>query len=319
MMLQDAIAIHGRYRVQSSTKTVPSSLKGQRLRDSGILSLEDLNEALTAHCLWQGSYRVEMAPYEIEERSGAFAEEPDVLYKSDLFIPAKDSEKLHQNVIDVPKQIVQWHRRLPYLKRVFSRSSLQRLVGLKPVLKAAVANEYLLHEAGHGIGYPIDLKMQEGFFKMSGKACWPLAYLEEVRADIHGMVLGSKLLSTSSLREVFLYHIGQRFGVQLEGLATRGRKPYGLIPYILFAILYEAQLIRVVHENGHYSFEIQDQDPQGLLDKLRAAESFIFPLSKAELTQASLVDKQKASLVFLTRLLSENHTQSEFHKVMTII
>lgn len=170
---------------------------------------------------------------DVDAREGEFADEPDILYKRENFTPRPGLAGLPSNVVDVAKAVQNWKVRERYSQALLGAAVEPLATSLGPV----VADEYFGHEAGHCLGYDVDRKYADGYFRPGGRLAWPLIYVEEFRADMLGLGLAAELLDPERASDVLLYNVLLRFGVHLEGLVKGGPAPYGSTPLLLYTSL----------------------------------------------------------------------------------
>lgn len=233
----------GTYRVQSKARQREraSRLHGWWLstQDHG-LNQHSINGRLRNDTAWRGTSAVRLKAADVDLREGEFADEPDILYKRENFTPRPGSPALPSNVVDVRKAVQNWRKRDRYVRALLSFDSDGRATDLEPWV---VADEYFAHEAGHCLGYDVDTKYVDGYFRPSGRVAWPLIYVEEFRADMLGLGLAAEMLDEKRASSVFLYNVLLRFGVHLEGLDRGGPAPYGSTPMLLYRGLTEVGVL----------------------------------------------------------------------------
>lgn len=233
----------GRYRVQSEARTRPSSLAGTWLIVRTGASARRLNDWLQVQPDARPSPRVALRPAFVEARTGAFAQWDDALYYAGGFSSLK--RRPRADILDVSKLAELWRRRLPAVMGAFERRG-RALLGslLQRPIRAAV-NEYLCHEAGHRLGVPIHEKLDTGYFRPAGRMLWPLAYVEEFRADLLSLRAARDLLGPEDAAAVFAYQLLHRLGLAMERHRS-GRSQAGAVPFLLFEHLREIGVLRRV-------------------------------------------------------------------------
>lgn len=240
----------GTYRAQSHDEAAPSTLHGRWSSARDVLDDGTINAALRAHPQWRGEATIALRPALVTARSGEFASEPDVLYERELFTPEPSTPPLPADIVDVHKSRALWQAQAPHLATVVSERTYGAIAERLRDLDAVIANESYVHEAGHLLGYDMRRKQADGYFSASGRTAWPLVYLEELRADLHGFGFAVALLPPEQAVRVMLYGLARRFGVHREGLATRGVAPHGIVPFLLFSLLRELGALMVTEVDG---------------------------------------------------------------------
>jgi hypothetical protein len=308
--------LRGRYRVQSRRVFAPSTLTGTWYDVPGVLDNDVINRALSAHPLWQGRARVALRPALVRHRSGMFASEPDILYKRDLFVAAPDSAAMETDIVDVLKSQYNWAQRAGCAETLFPTQFgllVERLRALGPI----IANEYVLHEAGHFIGYDVPSKQRDGYFALGGKTAWPLIYLEELRADLNAFGFAARLLPAEAAAAIFLYNLMLRFGVHREGLVHRQQAPYGLVPFLLFCLLHELECLTVRRCGDRAVLLLSRLDATALVAVMRAcADHADAALNRPETEAASPLDGAIASARYVRDRLERDVLARSFSSVM---
>lgn len=233
-----AFALWGDYRVQGSLRPGASRLEGDWLGPQALM-LDDraVNEHLARHPLWAGRFHCRLQAARVSRRQGVFAQRPDILYKRSHFRPASGSPPMPCDIVDVDKACTGWASRLGALTGWLGACAIEQAGRCIDNLPRTVANEYFVHEAGHGLGYDVDRKCADGYFHPGGIASPGLLALEELRADLQGLGVALHLLPTKEAVAVLVYQLMLRFGVHLDAVARGGPAPYGLVPYLLYRAL----------------------------------------------------------------------------------
>jgi hypothetical protein len=284
----NSFSIEGLYRVQSNKMFAHSKLEGKWFCGSGVLSNEEINAALESSPMWRGKAFVNLRPALVSRREGKFFSEPDILYKRDFFSPTSGSPAMNQDIVDVLKSKSYWFNRIGATKSLFNDSDI--IYSFKNI-EVVITNEYILHEAGHFVGYDVLQKQRDGYFKIFGKIAWPLVYLEEFRADLNAFGFALDLLPEEQAIEIFLYNLFLRLGIHIEGKLNSNTSPYGIVPYLLFCLLLELNFISVIHSNNRYTLKLNFSDVKSILDlmgacKLHSDEN----LNKLEIENVSSID-----------------------------
>lgn len=310
--------LHGQYRVQSKRTFSPSLLAGEWYSWPGLIGDDAVNRVLEAHPAWNGQTSVALKPALVRRREGTFEAEPDVLYKRDLFIPEAGSAAMPADIVDILKSQHNWQRRVPHAKALFGdagyREARQRhLAPLGP----AIANEYVLHEAGHLLGYDIGAKQRDGYFAPNGKTAWNLVYLEELRADLNAFGFAVEHLAQDQAAQVLVYNMLQRFAVHREGIVRQHQAPYGLVPYLLFCLLSEIGFLSVKHLDGTIRLQLTSLASADLADAMRAcAQHAEQQLNGPELACARPFDCAIAAAGYIRRRLMQQADLSLFALLM---
>ncbi|HSM98413.1 MAG TPA: hypothetical protein VLS47_05305 [Gallionella sp.] len=309
-------SLRGDYRVQSRRDYAPSALEGEWYCDHGLVSNEQINGALRRHPRWAGHTQVSLLPVLVSRRSGKFASEPDILYKRDLFIPEPGADGMPADIVDVLKSQQNWLSRAHYIKALFP-DDFPRIFQYLCHLELIIANEYMLHEAGHFLAYDVFAKQRDGYFSIAGKTAWPLVYLEELRADLNAFGFAVQLLPQEQAAQIFLYNLMLRFGVHREGLLSARQAPYGLVPYLLFYLLYQLDFIAVRELRGRYCFTLGSLDSQNLIEVMQACALHAEQqLNTPEMAVRSPLDRAIAAARYV-RLRLDHHTLTQrFASVM---
>lgn len=233
----------GYYSVQSRRKEILSEISGFWLSEQGALSSNKINSTVRNSNLWAGQQLVNLKAAEVTYRSGLFHTDPDILIKEQFFKPEKGSKDMSCDIIDVPKSTTLWFKRLEYVRKIFPIQYEDLVEKITP-LKSTIINEYYCHEAGHCLGRDVRTKYSQGYFRVKGRAAWPLIFVEEFRADLHSFGFASKNLPEHLAVAVFLYNILVRLSVEAESKQEKV-DGYGGVPYLLFNFLIESDVISV--------------------------------------------------------------------------
>lgn len=310
----------GMYRVQSRLQEVYSEMRGDWYPPSGkLLNSEQINTALKGHPFWRGERVVNLRPAKVKFRAGLFAEDPDILYKEQFFTPVDGSATMSTDIVDVLKSVGYWRKRLPYNASIFGKETCDRIAELLPDLAITISNEYYCHEAGHLLGYDVLSKYTDGYFRVSGRAAWPLIFVEEFRADLHSFGFALELLPSRLAIQTFLYNIFLRFG--LDAFSIRNNTDsYGAVPYLLFRLLTELNFITLKSENGVKQLAITNLEPEYVMNTMKAcAEHAEKELTGVEVSGASPSDiAVNAATYFRLRALDRDRFKS-YSEVITPI
>jgi hypothetical protein len=257
----------GLYQVQSRRQKMLSELVGKWIHNESCLSSAEVNRYLEVDQLWGKEGVINIAGAYISHRTGLFASDPDILVKTQFFLPDPNSEALPCDLIDVQKAINLWDIRIPYVKKIFKNQAADLLDMVKP-LDRAIINEYLCHEAGHCLGYPVRKKYEDGFFKLNRSPVWPLIYTEEFRADLHSFGLSVTMLNEQDAIQIFLYNILLRFGVEAFSIHNNNNA-YGSVPFLLFSFLLSEGAFRI--ERNTNTIKFTSLEPAYLKDLMKKA------------------------------------------------
>ncbi len=308
----------GLYRVQSRRTSVPSALAGEWFEDRpGLLDPVQANTALAAHPYWQGVARVNLRPALVHRRSGQFLSQRDILYKRAFFVPDPGTPGMPVDVVDVRKSEELWVRRRSHLQALFGQETAAAIEGLLPDLDCVIANEYVLHEAGHFLGYDVLRKYDDGYFVVAGLTAWPLIYLEELRADLQAFGFALTLLPAGQAAQVFLYNLSLRLGVHLAGVQEDEVAPYGTIPYLLFHLLRALGFLRVAGTSGsrHLAVESLHAASLGSVMEQCAAHALTF-LTLPEVSAESRLDAAIAGAQYVRKRMDDAACAADFQAVM---
>ena len=240
MHLGSQFELIGGYRVQSRSRGEHSRLVGNwSVPSEGELSNDLVNGSLRRHPLWCGKATVSLAAAFVNERHGAFLNEPDILYKRSHFASCDPQNDMPFDIVDVVKATQRWRNRRSYLRALLGRSRLAEAETLIGDIEIVSADEYFVHEAGHLLGYDTTSKYDDGYFRVAGRTAWPLIFVEEFRADIASFEFAAELLDEARAGALFLYNVLLRLGAHLEAADVSDAVPYGSIPLMLFSLLTE--------------------------------------------------------------------------------
>lgn len=311
------ISLQGQYRVQSRRDYAAAALEGRWFTSAKLLDNTMVNEALRAHPFWNGKAHVTLRPALLSQRCGKFASEPDILYKQDLFIPAPDSPKMNSNIVDVLKSLRSWNQRKRFIKTLLDAQDYRRSVERLSDLRVTIANEYMVHEAGHLVAYDVLTKQIDGYFAPGGKTAWPLIYLEELRADLNAFGFAARLLPPDQAVQIFLYNLLLRFGTHRQGILTQQCAPYGLVPYLLFCLMRERGFIRVEAAAERHSFRLSSLDTRSLIGLMHdCAEHADEQLNVPEMVEQTSIERAFAPARYIRSRLERTEEVRQFALVM---
>jgi hypothetical protein len=249
----------GLYRVQSRRARVYSEIDGEWWDDrDGLLCSDVVNDVLRQSPLWLGDALVRLRAASVTRRSGLFHSDPDVLVKKQFFTPAENSDEMTDDFVDVHKSVRYWFERQPYYHALLGKNDAEALEQRITDLDLTIANEYFCHEAGHLVGYDVRSKYADGYFRVNGKAAWPLIFVEEFRADLHAFGVALRVLSPKHAAQVFLYNLLLRFGLEASAYATQSQA-YGAVPYLLFHLLRSLGFL-LIEQDGEGSSKLRLAD-----------------------------------------------------------
>jgi hypothetical protein len=231
----------GQYRVQSRASGRASLLRGSWIPDSQGDDLNDevVNGWLKIDERWRGSMSVSLRPAYVTDARGDFLDEPDILYKKDNFEPEHGTATMPSNIVDVKKAASGWRQRRSLAEALVGNDCYAEIDSRVGVLDSVIANEYFVHEAGHALGYDVEAKTRDEYFRPGDRIRWTLVFVEEFRADLLGFGFAARCLPAPMSASIFLYNIFLRLGVHLEAIAAGKAHPYGGIPFMLYALLRE--------------------------------------------------------------------------------
>ncbi|HUR80100.1 MAG TPA: hypothetical protein VM733_05010 [Thermoanaerobaculia bacterium] len=196
-----------------------------------------------------------------------FRDEPDILYKREFFTPDEGRSAMTDDIVDVRKSVALWGTRREVLSRVIGFEALEAIEERIDRLDHVVANEYFCHEAGHMLGHDVLTKYGRGYFRLNGAMLWPLAFVEELRADLHALGFALDLLPPDRAVAIFLYNVALRFGV--HAAAQPGGKAYGSVPYLLFHLLASCGFVGVERRGGRARVALRLFDTAFALEAMR--------------------------------------------------
>lgn len=229
-----------------------------------------MNDVLARDPDWRGHALVSLSAADVECRYGEFEAEPDILYKRTHFQPSDGSANMVDDIVDVKKAVRLWQARLPYLRRSVSQGPMDGLEATVDNVELLAAVEYYVHEAGHCLGYATADKYASGYFRVNGKTLWPLVYVEELRADLLAFGIAGSIFHPELAAKVFWYNVLLRLGTHVEHLSKTGREPYGSIPFMLFACLYQCGLIDASQSLERGSFEFVGLSTEATVSAMRS-------------------------------------------------
>lgn len=229
--------------MQSRISAARSSLVGRIVRPHRALMASDLNGYLADSVGTTPEPPVNLSVIEVAERTGAFADNDDALYYRHHFVADADVH-MPSDLLDLLKLRALFVRRTPIIMPCLSPESRNVLSILSDNLERIAVNEYMCHEGGHALGYSIQHKISQNFFRIEGRLCWPLIYMEEFRADLRSWAIAAELLPAQEAAEVILYTFLHRMGLAAENFLER-RPGAGFIPYLHFHNLVGAGLVAI--------------------------------------------------------------------------
>ena len=256
----------GTYQAHAHTEAFPSVLCGRWSSSADVLDDGTVGAALRAHPQWTGGGSIALRPALVTAHSALLACSPDVLYERERFMPSPGTPALPADMLDLRKAQAQWKLRQPHVAAVLSGRTHAAIAERLHDLDAVIVNRTLVHEAGHLLGYDVRRKHADGYFTASGRTAWPLVYLEELRAELHGLGFAVALLPPEQAVNVLLYDLALHFGVHREGLVTDGVAPHGLVPFLLFSLLRELGVIVVTEADGAATFRTHCEGPSAPRD-----------------------------------------------------
>jgi hypothetical protein len=248
-----------------------------------------VNAALPTLPLWQGQHLVALRAADIADRSGDFCED-DALYYSRFFTPADAAAAMPDDVLDVTKLRDHWNERLPHNAHLLAEDTFLALRSLIAIPGRAAVNEYFCHEVGHLMGLDVHRKYDAGYFKHQGRPLWPLIFVEEHRADLHGLGVAAELLPPEQSCEVFAYHLLHRFGLAASSAAGGGAGA-GLVPFLLFGVLRRLGIIDPRPFGGRPRLVVGGCTPESVARHLRRCGEYVtLHLTRPEIDAPELAD-----------------------------
>jgi hypothetical protein len=252
----DSFSFTGTYHAHDRHQAALSVLCGRWSSPRDALDDGIVGAALRAHPQWQSETTLALRPALVTARAGSL----DVLYERARFLPSPGTPPLPADVLDVHEAEAQWKQRLPHVAAVLSERTHGAILERLHDLDAVIVNRTLVHEAGHLLGYDVRRKRADGYFLASGRTVWPLVYLEELRAELHGLGFALALLPPEQAVDVLLYVLAFHFGVHREGLVSHGVAPHGIVPFLLFSLLRELGALVVTETGGAPTFRLSTLD-----------------------------------------------------------
>lgn len=301
----DVFSLAGYYRVQSRRTARYSELRGEWLANGTLLDSVAVNAALAQHPAWRGRAYVNLRAAKVNHRVGAFALEPDILYKREFF----SGEEMDCDIVDVEKSKREWITRRSALAAIFAPSDLATINARLGNLDWVIVNEYYVHEAGHFLGLDVLEKYASGFFTAQGHTLWPLIYAEELRADLGSFDFALRLLPAADADRIFLYNIALRFGAHRQGVEQHGTDVYGLVPYLLFCVLHELGFVAV--EQGRLRFASLEPSYLRMVMATAAAHAYE-QLTAPEMTGMSATDLAIHVATYVRQRLDDGECRGMF-------
>lgn len=305
--------LHGLYRVQGSHRPALSRLDGYWLEGGqNLLNDELLNRCLQRHPLWRSQFRCTLKPAVVRRREGLFATRSDILYKRSYFSPATGSMAMTTDIVDILKGESLWRQRRAYAVALLGEDGHAAAISQIVDLRSTIANEYYVHEAGHGLGYDVDHKTADGYFRPGGRPSAALIALEEVRADMHALGIALRILPEVAAVGIFVYNVLLRQGIHLEALAAGRPAPYGFIPYLLFREILASGL-----DLGSDSGSLVWSDRERLLETMESvAQRAEQNISTPEVTARDWIGSATAAAGYVKAALSDRQALAQFEQTM---
>lgn len=298
----------GLYRVQSRTRRGTAEIHGNWLEDPGVIvDSARINAELLTDPRAVSCQPINLRAANIWRRKGVFEAEPDILYKQEFFEPDRGSAGLPCNVVDARKSLCYWEKRWLFIEELFG-STARRLAELIPDLITVIANEYFCHEAGHSLGYPVEKKYRDGYFRPQGRLAWPLVWTEEFRADLHSFGYALRVLPERQAVAVFVYNVILRLGLDCSS-ARDVADGYGVVPFLLYSTLRDFGLVSVERQNGKTFITMDNLNPHYLIEIMKRCDRHADEsLTSAELSSTDrLDDALRAAMYYRERLLNKDY------------
>jgi len=223
------------------------------------------------------------------------------------------------DIVDVSKSVFYWEKRRIYNEFLFGLTTFTRLNSLITDLEITIANEYYCHEAGHLIGYDVEAKYEDGYFRFQNRPAWPLIFVEELRADLHSFGYALELLPQSLAIQTFLYNIALRFGLEAYSI-QHDSQSYGWIPYLLFYLLYNLGFIRVIEDRKikRKRMELPNLQPEYIISCMRAcADHAELNFTQIELEKSDRIDMAINAASYFRQRALDYKIYSLYSEVMT--
>jgi hypothetical protein len=304
----------GAYRFQSYRQAKPGSLHGLVIEDAESLSLFDINRCLHAHERWHGHSQVNLKAAVVQQRTGVFECHADALYYARNFDHAVDSPVDH-DLLDLTKLSALFAERLPLLQSIFSSEAFHWVLDIIGEIYRTIVNEYMCHEGGHCLGYPVDEKYESNFFRFGGRLRWPLIYMEEYRADANSWSIAARLLKPRAAAGVVLYTLTHRLGLAAENLRS-GRPGAGYIPFFHFLSFLERGALFVTQTEFGPRLTFPALDSNRILECAQmVAKSIDHEINSREVKQDH-DECADASLSFAVAKLQNSHAAELFRTVL---
>jgi hypothetical protein len=304
----------GAYRFQSYRRAKPGSLHGLIIEQADCLSLFDINHCLHGHERWHGEAQVNLKAAAVQQRTGIFACHADALYYARNFDHAASSPVEH-DLLDLTKLSALFAERLPLLQSIFVPDAFDWVLDIIGEMHQTIVNEYMCHEGGHCLGYPVKDKYESDFFRFGGRLRWSLIYMEEYRADANSWSIAARLLKPRAAAAVVLYTLTHRLGLAAENLRY-GRPGAGYIPFFHFLSFAERGALVVAQTDLGPRLTFAALDPDRLLECAQmVAKSIDHAINSREVRQDH-EECAEASLAFAAARLQNDRAAELFRVVL---
>ncbi len=315
MNLGEAFAFDGDYRAQSKSHASDARLSGHWIVPGpGDANSDLVNQAVRSHLLWCFAEDVALRPALVARRHGAFAAEPDILYKRSHFSPRAGSPAMPVDIVDIAKARSTWQGRRPFMAALFGSRSFGEMERLVGDVSTAAANEYFSHEGGHRLGIGTARKYAQGYFRPGGATCWPLVYVEEFRADMLSFGIAADVLDQERAVAVFLYNLLVRFAGHVEAVVGDSNPPHGSIPFMLFWLLTRQGLLACDLQAGE--LRLVACHLEDLVRGMRACSEFVAEaLVTPELLSEHPTDAAQEHARFHQRVFGDDSAMAAFSSI----
>jgi hypothetical protein len=310
----EPLEVECHYRFQSSRETESGSLHGRVVTRATTLSSNRINDCLRDHPRWHGSSLVNLMPAVVWRRTGVFERHADALYYSRNFcLPA--GALIQYDILDVTKLVSLFEYRIPILHSVFTSETIDWAISAIGQVERTVVNEYMCHEAGHCLGFPVSEKYVSGFFRFGGRVRWPLIYMEEYRADANSWAIANKLLSVPEAAAVVLYTLVHRIGIAAQNL-REGEPGVGYVPFLHFALLFQSGLLEIKEVRGRRRIALASLDASRVIEAAKMATEAVDREINHHEDSHDHLDCANASLSFAVARLQSDNLAALFHEIV---
>jgi hypothetical protein len=302
------------YRFQSARSAEAGGLYGTIVQEGAILSAREVNKHIRLHARWLGKCQISLKPVVVTRRTGVFERHSDALYYFENF-SFTDTAPFDHDLLDVTKLEALFADRWQCIEAVFTTEAFEWLRSAIGEVTVTAVNEYMCHEGGHAVGFPVAEKYATGFFRLGGRLRWPLVYMEEYRADANSWSIAAGLLHPRKAAAVVLYTLAHRLGLAAQNL-KEGRPGAGYVPFLHFAALVDAGVLQLRHHAGGMRMTFSTLDAEAFLEGALVASAAVDKkINASELSQDHEACAE-ASLTFAATELQRDGLAKTFRQLL---